>query len=307
MRARHEHLESCQDSLPKALRSFMDGESYEDVVRNAVSLGGDTDTLAAIAGAMGEAFFDMPFALKEMCLKNVKPDMFEVIRKFDRFIGRDLNDEKEEYIDNAPLAAAFLLFMEEEDDQKRVESFYTFLNMLAMRISEDATVPMPFVDVDDVLHKELERMLLSGDEESDGEESGEVEPDTSKVAPAGKEAEEADRMHLEDLDIEQIKARLEKCDTLQTEEEVRLRMDTMIDDESGLWLPMFINRRELDMGRTANVIMPVPIMDILKAGLEREDLKGVVINPFSRPFTMPKELLRKFIGDYEAYVKKEGK
>ena len=307
MRARHEHLESCQDSLPKALRSFMDGESYEDVVRNAVSLGGDTDTLAAIAGAMGEAFFDMPFALKEMCLKNVKPDMFEVIRKFDRFIGRDLNDEKEEYIDNAPLAAAFLLFMEEEDDQKRVESFYTFLNMLAMRISEDATVPMPFVDVDDVLHKELERMLLSGDEESDGEKPEEVGDTGSEVEPDGEKLEGADRMHLEDLDIEQIKARLEKCDTLQTEEEVRLRMDTMIDDESGLWLPLFINRRELDMGRTANVIMPVPIMDILKAGLEREDLKGVVINPFSRPFTMSKELLRKFIGDYETYVKKEGK
>lgn len=45
MRARHEHVETCQDSLPKALRSFIDGENYEDVVRNAVSLGGDTDTL----------------------------------------------------------------------------------------------------------------------------------------------------------------------------------------------------------------------------------------------------------------------
>ena len=59
MRKRHEHVETCMDSLPKALRSFFDGESYEDVVRNAVSLGGDTDTLAAIAGAMGEAFFGM--------------------------------------------------------------------------------------------------------------------------------------------------------------------------------------------------------------------------------------------------------
>ena len=55
MRKRHEHVESCQDSLPKALRSFFDGDSYEDVVRNAVSLGGDADTLAAIAGAMAEA------------------------------------------------------------------------------------------------------------------------------------------------------------------------------------------------------------------------------------------------------------
>jgi len=60
MRHRHEHVETCMDSLPKALRSFFDGESYEDVIRNAVSLGGDTDTLAAIAGAMAEAFYGVP-------------------------------------------------------------------------------------------------------------------------------------------------------------------------------------------------------------------------------------------------------
>lgn len=288
MRKRHEHVESCQDSLPKALRSFMDGESYEDVVRNAVSLGGDTDTLAAIAGAMGEAFFGMPFDLKTQVLKNVKPDMFEVIRAFDRFIGRELDDEKEEYIDNAPLAAAYLLFMEEEDEQKRVESFYTFLNMLAKRISEDATVPMPFVDVNDTLHNEIEKALLNGGV------LGQDEEGTS----------DADKTHLEDLDIDQLKARIEKCDTFQIEEEVRLRMDTMIDGENGLWLPLFINRRELDKGQTANVIMPVLIMDVLKSGLERDDVKGVVVNPFGRAFTMPKELLQKFIGDYEAWSKR---
>ena len=42
------------DALPKALISFFEGNSYEDVVRNAVSLGGDTDTIASIAGAMAE-------------------------------------------------------------------------------------------------------------------------------------------------------------------------------------------------------------------------------------------------------------
>lgn len=60
MRHRHNHDESCMDSLPKALVSFFEGESYEDVVRNAVSLGGDTDTLAAIAGSMAEAFYGIP-------------------------------------------------------------------------------------------------------------------------------------------------------------------------------------------------------------------------------------------------------
>ena len=86
MRARHRHDESCMDSLPKALRSFLDGESYEDVVRNAVSLGGDTDTLAAIAGAMAEAFYDMPALLREQCRARVKKDMLEVMERFDRLI-----------------------------------------------------------------------------------------------------------------------------------------------------------------------------------------------------------------------------
>ncbi len=84
MRARHQHVETCQDSLPKALRSFFDGESYEDVVRNAVSLGGDTDTLAAIAGAMGEAYYGMPDELKTEAKKRVGEEMAEVMERFDK-------------------------------------------------------------------------------------------------------------------------------------------------------------------------------------------------------------------------------
>ena len=82
MRARHNHDESCMDSLPKALRSFFDGTSYEDVVRNAVSLGGDTDTLGAIAGAMGEAFFGVPDDLKHKCMELIESDMADVVKKF---------------------------------------------------------------------------------------------------------------------------------------------------------------------------------------------------------------------------------
>ena len=82
MRARHRHDESCMDSLPKALKSFLEGESYEDVVRNAISLGGDTDTIAAIAGSMAEAYFDMSIQLKEECKKQLDKDMLKVISCF---------------------------------------------------------------------------------------------------------------------------------------------------------------------------------------------------------------------------------
>lgn len=258
MRARHEHVETCQDSLPKALRSFFDGESYEDVVRNAVSLGGDTDTLAAIAGAMAEAFYDMPLLLKGECQMRVEDDMLKVINKFDEFLGRSSSEKRDDYVENAPLDAALMLFLGEEDEKKRSESFITFLNIMAKRISEGATVPMPFVDVNNAL--------------------------------------------MEGLDIEHAMA----GDTVQLREEVRLRMDTMTDGDGNLWLPMFLNNRELSKGQTANVIMPVAILDVLKFGLKGSDLKGVVVNPFGRPFIMPKDLLEKFIEDYEAWAEKNG-
>jgi ADP-ribosylglycohydrolase len=49
--------ESCQRTVPEALICFLDGADFEDTVRNAVSLGGDADTLACIAGAVAEAFW----------------------------------------------------------------------------------------------------------------------------------------------------------------------------------------------------------------------------------------------------------
>ena len=65
LRPIHKHDESCQDTMPKALVSFFEGTDFEDVVRNAVSLGGDTDTIGAIAGSMAEAFYGIPEELAE--------------------------------------------------------------------------------------------------------------------------------------------------------------------------------------------------------------------------------------------------
>lgn len=84
MRQRHAHDESCQDALPKALRSFFDGEDFEDVIRNAVSLGGDTDTIAAIAGSMAEAFYGIPEELIGECRTRIDVDMLTVLERFDK-------------------------------------------------------------------------------------------------------------------------------------------------------------------------------------------------------------------------------
>lgn len=69
LRPLHKHVETCMDSMPKALAAFFEGDSYEDVIRNAVSLGGDTDTLAAIAGAMAEAMYGIPEGIVDRSIK----------------------------------------------------------------------------------------------------------------------------------------------------------------------------------------------------------------------------------------------
>lgn len=82
------HDETCMDSLPKALTAFFEGEDFQDVVRNAVSLGGDTDTLAAIAGAMAEGSYFIPTSMMERVLDFLDDDIQKnMISFFDKEVG----------------------------------------------------------------------------------------------------------------------------------------------------------------------------------------------------------------------------
>ena len=58
-------VDTCPATVPFAIRAFLEGESYEDTVRLAVSLGGDTDTVACMAGGIAEAFFGIPDEILE--------------------------------------------------------------------------------------------------------------------------------------------------------------------------------------------------------------------------------------------------
>lgn len=67
----YHHVESCQETVPEAIIAFLEAGDFEDTVRNAVSIGGDTDTLAAIAGSIAEAFYGVPEELREECRKRI--------------------------------------------------------------------------------------------------------------------------------------------------------------------------------------------------------------------------------------------
>ena len=82
------HVESCQETVPEAITAFLEGSSFEDVIRTAVSLGGDCDTLTCIAGSMAEAFYGVPETLKEACRKRLPRDLLEVLQRFDEYLSR---------------------------------------------------------------------------------------------------------------------------------------------------------------------------------------------------------------------------
>jgi ADP-ribosylglycohydrolase len=73
---------TCQGSIPEAIICFLESKSYEDAVRKAVSLGGDSDTQACIAGSIAEAFYGIPEWLKNKINDYLPGEMIDIILKF---------------------------------------------------------------------------------------------------------------------------------------------------------------------------------------------------------------------------------
>lgn len=74
--------ETCQDSVPQAFEAFFESVSFEDAVRNAVSIGGDSDTIAAIAGSVAEAFYGISDELKDAAESYLDERLRKIYREF---------------------------------------------------------------------------------------------------------------------------------------------------------------------------------------------------------------------------------
>ncbi|MBR3494059.1 MAG: ADP-ribosylglycohydrolase family protein [Clostridia bacterium] len=82
IRPGYRHVESCQGTVPEAITAFLEGTDFEDVIRTAVSLGGDCDTLTCIAGGIAEAFYGVPDELIAECRQRITGEMRNVVDLF---------------------------------------------------------------------------------------------------------------------------------------------------------------------------------------------------------------------------------
>lgn len=74
---------SCQGSVPQALMAFFESDGFEDAIRNAVSIGGDSDTIAAITGSIAEAYYGIPEELKKQVRAFLDEDQLKIISDFE--------------------------------------------------------------------------------------------------------------------------------------------------------------------------------------------------------------------------------
>ncbi len=74
---------TCQGSVPQAIEAFLEADDFEDAIRNAISIGGDSDTIAAITGGIAEAYFGIPDEIRLQAEKFLNNDFLEILRDFE--------------------------------------------------------------------------------------------------------------------------------------------------------------------------------------------------------------------------------
>jgi ADP-ribosylglycohydrolase len=105
--------ETCQDTVPQAIIAFLESTDFEDAIRNAISLGGDSDTLAAITGSIAEAAYGIPDWIRDKAYSYLDEPLKDVLRRWRKYISYVKGDRRafhtmitgiNEYLRNTPQA-----------------------------------------------------------------------------------------------------------------------------------------------------------------------------------------------------------
>ncbi len=89
IRPNYKFYASCQKSVPESIICFLDSISFEDCIKNCVSLGGDADTMGAIAGGIAEAYYGIPEELEEKVYRYLPDEFIGIVKRFkDTFQNR---------------------------------------------------------------------------------------------------------------------------------------------------------------------------------------------------------------------------
>lgn len=83
IRDTYQFNETCQETVPQALVAFLESSSFEDAIRNAISIGGDSDTLAAITGSIAEAYYGIPTDIRKHVITFLDERLLKILIEFE--------------------------------------------------------------------------------------------------------------------------------------------------------------------------------------------------------------------------------
>ena len=84
---------SCMGSVPEAIVAFLDGHDFESTIRNAISIGGDSDTIGAMSGGIAQAAYGIPKAMSGYCYETLMPKLRHIVDKFESMLGIETQDK----------------------------------------------------------------------------------------------------------------------------------------------------------------------------------------------------------------------
>lgn len=86
IRPTYKFNETCQDTVPQAIVAFLESNTFEDAIKNAISIGGDSDTIAAITGSIAEAYYGIPEEFNEFAMSKLDNRLMEVVQRFTKYL-----------------------------------------------------------------------------------------------------------------------------------------------------------------------------------------------------------------------------
>lgn len=243
IRPYYSHVEDCMHTMPEAFTCFMEAASYEETLRNVMYIGGDTDTLCAIAGAVAEAFWGIPHDIMESAKDYIPEDFWNVYNRFIKTIYPELSSMEEEYEKNILISRAARRARESGDEEDMIMLMQTVVD----RIMAEGTVP---VIMEGALEEGMEEFMVEKLEDITGNNYTQV--------------------HIPPLSIAGIN-------------------DT---NDGNRYLPLFTDDSQIEGTAREELVMDLPIKTLLQDAFIREDIAGIVVNPFSSDYILTKEAIR---------------
>ena len=250
---------SCQRSVPEAIIAFLEGENFEDVIRKAVSLGGDSDTIACMAGAIAEAYYGMPEEYKEEALSHLPKEMRSIVHQFRKFYRKHSGKPFDGW---------------EEEIEIKYDDPYLWYNVL---IEEKIDAYYENAN-EDTLGQLLDTMLSV------------MQADCHVIIPIEPPANV-----LEEFDPTKIKT----GDTVTIKQDLHFTLIHFSNESGSVAMPVFTYKEKLAEGGPEGCSTLSYFLDAyMNQVLGMQGVDGILINPGESGFFLSKELIKILLEEY---------